>query len=557
MKTITFYSYKGGVGRTLALANLTQYLTQKGHNVFVLDLDIAAPGVPYKLPPNEDDKENSNLGFISYFNSWHTTGKPPDDLETFIYEYQPHLPSKAKIQIMPAGNPAKDIYWRKLRELNWHSIFTEGEGFELLLNLKYQIRDCATKPDYLLIDARTGIGEVGGFVTKLLSDSVVLLFNNNDENLDGILNMAQSLSVFPLIDRQQPIKIFPVTVRHPVIDSEYDENINNDINVKFKKFFKESIDKIDLQSCQILHTDREIEVAEYLLIGNPDANKLSILYQDYQILFKRLLGQKISGEQVLTQSIKVSYSERMSRVIPILESLKLELLKKDIHMSITNLWKKIEIGKVTDDPQADTESGKLRPEWDLEQLKIWERNLSKNLKSSGEFQEFWVLLPDFLAYRDPDFFDITAQNLIAGVKYIYFLANSEDRTRLETVARDIISNFKAQANQGINIELTVKRNLRYVFVTDKNFRAYLRHHNSWIANPQTQQKNNNTFPLEFAYPTNPQGLEVITEINQQDQGERSVKRGIPLKEIECQEIVKLVTYSLGNGKDLEGSLVIK
>jgi len=45
MYTVTFYSYTGGVGRTLALMNTAFRLSKKGKTVFVLDFDLEAPGV--------------------------------------------------------------------------------------------------------------------------------------------------------------------------------------------------------------------------------------------------------------------------------------------------------------------------------------------------------------------------------------------------------------------------------------------------------------------------------------------------------------------------------
>ena len=44
-KKITFYSYKGGVGRSLALINVATILAHKGKNVACLDYDIEAPGL--------------------------------------------------------------------------------------------------------------------------------------------------------------------------------------------------------------------------------------------------------------------------------------------------------------------------------------------------------------------------------------------------------------------------------------------------------------------------------------------------------------------------------
>src|SRR5436853_6005202 len=42
---ITFYSYKGGVGRSMAVANLAVILAQRGHRVLAVDWDLEAPGL--------------------------------------------------------------------------------------------------------------------------------------------------------------------------------------------------------------------------------------------------------------------------------------------------------------------------------------------------------------------------------------------------------------------------------------------------------------------------------------------------------------------------------
>ncbi|HRI72349.1 MAG TPA: AAA family ATPase, partial [Polyangium sp.] len=42
---VTFYSYKGGVGRTQGLANAAVALANRGRNVVVVDMDLESPGV--------------------------------------------------------------------------------------------------------------------------------------------------------------------------------------------------------------------------------------------------------------------------------------------------------------------------------------------------------------------------------------------------------------------------------------------------------------------------------------------------------------------------------
>ena len=40
----TFYSYKGGVGRSMAVVNVAYALAAKGRNVLVLDVDLERRG---------------------------------------------------------------------------------------------------------------------------------------------------------------------------------------------------------------------------------------------------------------------------------------------------------------------------------------------------------------------------------------------------------------------------------------------------------------------------------------------------------------------------------
>ena len=41
----TFYSFKGGVGRSMALANVADILARRGLRVLVIDFDLEAPGL--------------------------------------------------------------------------------------------------------------------------------------------------------------------------------------------------------------------------------------------------------------------------------------------------------------------------------------------------------------------------------------------------------------------------------------------------------------------------------------------------------------------------------
>ena len=49
------------------------------------------------------------------------------------------------------------------------------------------------QPDFLLVDSRTGITEIGGVATTLLADKVLCLVLPTLENLDGARTVLQSL----------------------------------------------------------------------------------------------------------------------------------------------------------------------------------------------------------------------------------------------------------------------------------------------------------------------------------------------------------------------------
>ena len=56
-KIITFYSYKGGAGRSLALANVAWILASRGKRVLCVDWDLEAPGLHRYFGPFLNDPQ--------------------------------------------------------------------------------------------------------------------------------------------------------------------------------------------------------------------------------------------------------------------------------------------------------------------------------------------------------------------------------------------------------------------------------------------------------------------------------------------------------------------
>src|SRR5260370_1101090 len=78
-KIVTFYSYKGGTGRSMALANVAWILASQGKRVLVLDWDLEAPGVHrYFYPFLVDQDLVSSEGVIDFVIKFATAAATPD-----------------------------------------------------------------------------------------------------------------------------------------------------------------------------------------------------------------------------------------------------------------------------------------------------------------------------------------------------------------------------------------------------------------------------------------------------------------------------------------------
>jgi len=187
MFTVTFYSFKGGVGRTLAMMNTAYRLSLQGKTVFVLDFDLEAPGVDVFC-----DLRESTPGLLDCIGQYLESGSVPR-LKDFISE----IPSKSagKVLFMSAGRRGQD-YQSLLAKLNWKDFYARQQGFYFIENLKRAIQTLCN-PDYLLVDSRTGFTDISGICTLQLPDLVVLLFGLNEQNLIGTAQIYRTIMRSP------------------------------------------------------------------------------------------------------------------------------------------------------------------------------------------------------------------------------------------------------------------------------------------------------------------------------------------------------------------------
>ncbi len=184
---ITFYSYKGGVGRSLALANIAALLVKRGRRVVLIDFDLEAPGLDSF---DEFASVAGKPGVVEYVTEFNRTQKAPA-LESFIHTCDFSTPLPGKLWIMPAGSK-NETYNRDRANIDWAQLYDSGMGEPFVDNWKAAIaRHC--QPDYVLVDSRTGLTDVGGICTLHLPDLLVMVFGLNEQNVKGIAAVAKAI----------------------------------------------------------------------------------------------------------------------------------------------------------------------------------------------------------------------------------------------------------------------------------------------------------------------------------------------------------------------------
>lgn len=285
MESVAFYSYKGGVGRSLLLANAARFLATLGKGVVALDFDFEAPGLHYKLGGRNGSFTG---GAVPYLTATAEGADPPPPLEAHMLALPVPKDSQGWLRLMPAGPAPQQTYWTAFKEFGERLHFADpsGRGVMALLDLQARIAD-ELKPDYLLIDARTGVTELGGLATTLLADTVVCMFVANQESLDGTLTVVEALKAAPRLKNQAPIRVVPVLARAGTAapdDAKFVSGIKRLLELGEGK--KEDNEK-EAKIFALPHDDA-LGATERVVAGEQRASAFSPLYQAYLELFQKL-----------------------------------------------------------------------------------------------------------------------------------------------------------------------------------------------------------------------------------------------------------------------------
>jgi MinD-like ATPase involved in chromosome partitioning or flagellar assembly/tetratricopeptide (TPR) repeat protein len=220
MQVITFYSFKGGVGRTQLLLNVACIVAARGKNVALVDMDIHAPGLSFMRCLRPDDGKAPQSGLIDFFETAVEAAGQPEaeiaDLTACAYE-PPEIRTKLRARAKDAGNlwlipcadfhgtgtpeQARTAYLERLDALSprlqrlaarsrAHAM-SAGHTHQnpILSEMEEQLADLSGDrgtPDFLFIDARTGFTEISDMILCHGASHLVLVSGLNEQNQTGL-----------------------------------------------------------------------------------------------------------------------------------------------------------------------------------------------------------------------------------------------------------------------------------------------------------------------------------------------------------------------------------
>lgn len=210
----TFYSYKGGMGRSTTLASFASYCAKiRKKKVVIIDCDFEAPGFTNYYDLNNEVLSQKN-GIVEYLldkQFVRDTDEKLDIQADYSYKVGYEYVGDGEIYVVPAGNLSNEEvseinstihrshYLEALSRLDISSVNNIVEQFEDFINdISIQLN-----PDIILFDSRTGFNDTFAVLASL-SENIVGFFGNN---LQTKIGLEQFLDTFGSVNIKKDIFI--------------------------------------------------------------------------------------------------------------------------------------------------------------------------------------------------------------------------------------------------------------------------------------------------------------------------------------------------------------
>lgn len=230
---ITFYSYKGGMGRSTTLASFASFCAMIcKKNVVIVDCDFEAPGFTNYYDLNNEVLSKKS-GIVEYLLDKQFSKLEVNTLDikaNYSFQVGFEYVGDGSINVIPAGNTSnervsefsndlhRDHYLEGLSRLDLSSTENIVNQFDdFIEDVISQL-----KPDIILFDSRTGFNDIFAILSSL-SKIIVGFFGNNIQTKVGL---EQFLDTFGSSKSKKDIFI----VNSITSGEEYLENLKDYVN---------------------------------------------------------------------------------------------------------------------------------------------------------------------------------------------------------------------------------------------------------------------------------------------------------------------------------------
>lgn len=214
----TFYSYRGGVGRTMALANLGHMLAQRAAApVLLVDWDLEAPGLHYYFPGAPQAPGVLDLFEACRDQLQERGGRYASDtalaeavLDAVRWEqYLVRACDDRPLWLLRAGR-CDGSHAERAAMLDWQGMFDACPALFRIFAARL-----ARHFGHVLVDARSGRGDSAAICTTLLPTRLVLLFAPNRQSLDGLQDLVARATGYRSCheDEQRQLLVYPLPSR--------------------------------------------------------------------------------------------------------------------------------------------------------------------------------------------------------------------------------------------------------------------------------------------------------------------------------------------------------
>lgn len=332
---VTFYSYKGGTGRSMAVANcacwLVKNVPQITRGVLVMDWDLEAPGLHRYFAETTELLENKDRpGIIDYFAAARTRLLADPSFATALeadcgwevlaqeLPFDDYLIRNVVkgVDFIKAGN--YDAHYSELiSTFNWVQLYQDfGAMFTAFRDLLLYTYD------FCLIDSRTGFNDVSGICTMLLPEKLVTVFTPNWQNVAGVVDLAgraaeyrmssgdpRTLSIFPLASRIESAEL--------ELKTQWEDIYQRQFEAKFKSIYQ-------LDTCDLTNYFDEVQLphvgfysyGEQIALQLEERSGALSLKRAYESFFEKLFRLSFAWDEKET-AIELPRVEEIIKSSPI------------------------------------------------------------------------------------------------------------------------------------------------------------------------------------------------------------------------------------------------